>query len=171
MRAAACLSSCCLARVRASAPSSTEVVITEPAPTMLRAPTVTGATSDVFDPMKASSPIWRVFGPPVVVAGDGPCADIGSRPDVRHRGRTGVRPWRRRRGGVLVSTKFRPCSPSSTVPPQGAIGPTVWDQCVRARRPFGPIALPASQRCWSGRPLAGLTPHGPDCCRAGPQGR
>src|SRR3546814_20939353 len=47
----------CAPRVTATASAGTSRVTVEPAPTMARSPTVTGATSAVFEPMKAPAPI------------------------------------------------------------------------------------------------------------------
>ena len=47
----------CSPRATASASASTSSVMTDPAPTIAPAPIVTGATSAVFEPMKAPSPI------------------------------------------------------------------------------------------------------------------
>ena len=44
-------------RAMARAPSGTSAVMTDPAATSARAPTLTGATSAVFEPMKARAPI------------------------------------------------------------------------------------------------------------------
>ena len=47
----------CLARLRVSPPFGVSLVMVEPAPMVVPAPTVTGATSWVSEPMKASSPM------------------------------------------------------------------------------------------------------------------
>jgi len=47
----------CLPRATARPPSGTFLVMTEPAPVVAPAPTSTGATRQVFEPIKAFSPI------------------------------------------------------------------------------------------------------------------
>ena len=47
----------CLARPTAKVSSAMAVVITEPAPVVALLPIVTGATSELFEPIKAPSPI------------------------------------------------------------------------------------------------------------------
>ena len=65
------------------ASASTSLVITDPAPTIAPAPIVTGATSALFEPMKAPAPIdGAIFEEAVVIAGDRARADIGARADV-----------------------------------------------------------------------------------------
>ena len=48
---------CCRARAMVSLPSGVSFVITEPAPIVASRPIVTGATSELFEPMNAPSPM------------------------------------------------------------------------------------------------------------------
>ena len=66
-----------------SAPSGTSSVITEPAPVYASSPTVTGATSEVWTPVRTSPADHRaVLAAAVVVGGDRAGADVRARADV-----------------------------------------------------------------------------------------